>query len=196
MKRSELKQLIREAIEDALEQPDFLKEGEMEAELEKLGKELAIAIGSDETVKQNAKELDEAAGLAIASTILAAPKAVELIGKFLKWAGGKLKAKKLENGGDKVIHLAHAAHNAFLWPLKKVLRKVYPKDKVSDEEVADHANTLFTGITVILLIFTGMGLADALSKAHMKMATWESFLAAVKGTEIGSFVSKAVSQAA
>jgi hypothetical protein len=173
-----------------------LLEGEIQGELEKLGKELAQAVDGDKNIKQSAEKVDEAVGLAIASTILAAPKAVELIGKFLKWAGSKLKSGKLENGGEKVMHMAHAAHSAFLWPLKKILRKIYPKDKVSDKEIEEHANMIFTGITVVLLMFTGMGLADALSKAHMKMAAWESFLSAIKSSEIGGFVAKTVAQSA
>jgi hypothetical protein len=102
-----------------------------DADLERLFKSIAKELSSKRLTDKNPAEveLDDIdskgplqkeevlnEGLVL-TLILASPTLLKLLGKLITWAGAKV-------AGESISHLAHSAHKAFVYPLKKILQGV------------------------------------------------------------------------
>ena len=145
----------------------------------------------DKTEKQN-ESLLTATGLAVAM-----PAILGLVAKFGKSAGtvinkviGKKPTKKEEeeNWFNKLGKIADDLHRLYQAPLENVVKK-FIKDPAKAKKVA---HFLFHVIVAVMLLASGVTAVKALQSKEVSLATLETALAAIKGGEIKSYISKII----
>lgn len=179
MKRRELHQLIKEAVEDAIQQSSFLKEGEIEKELQDLAQDIAKGI------EDKKDELGESAVVLTISTIFAIPGIIEGVGNILKLVSKLVGSKKGENLSDKIVHTGHKVEKYFTKPIAWAIKKAMPK--LGEEEANKWSQRIHKSIIMLLLLASGKGFIDAVKEVALDKATAEGVLAAIKGTELAKF---------
>tara|TARA_Y100000034_G_scaffold118171_1_gene158559 strand:- start:673 stop:1260 length:588 start_codon:yes stop_codon:yes gene_type:complete len=186
---------------------DYLEEAEGEAAfdsfLETLFNKIAKLFGTE--IADDAQEieqeidskgqLDEGVMLALGLT-LAIPAIVKIFTGVAKvfghavegWTGKDLGVDKV---ADKIVSYADKAHHLFQKPIGFFVTKVL---RIKDEKKAHQAtDVLYTLLIAFLMVFSGVGAAEAATKGKTGLAGFEGALAAVKGGEVGAFIKKALS---
>ena len=140
-------------------------------------------------------QLDEGVMLALGLT-LAIPAIVKIFTGVAKvfghavegWTGKDLGVDEI---ADKIVTYANKAHHLFQKPIGFFVTKVL---RIKDEKKAHQATeVLYTLLIAYLMVFSGAGAAEAVTKGQTGLAGFEGALAAVKGGEVGAFIKKAVS---
>ena len=186
---------------------DYLEEAEGEAAfdsfLETLFNKIAKLFGTEITddaqeIEQEIDskgQLDEGVMLALGLT-LAIPAIVKIFTGVAKvfghavegWTGKDLGVDKV---ADKIVSYADKAHHLFQKPIGFFVTKVL---RIKDEKKAHQAtDVLYTLLIAFLMVFSGVGAAEAATKGKTGLAGFEGALAAVKGGEVGAFIKKALS---
>jgi len=185
---------------------DYLEEAEGEAAfdsfLETLFNKIAKLFGTEITdaaqeIEQEIDskgQLDEGVMLALGLT-LAIPAIVKIFTGVAKvfghavegWTGKDLGVDKV---ADKIVSYADKAHHLFQKPIGFFVTKVL---RIKDEARAHQATeVLYTLLIAYLMVFSGAGAAEAVTKGQTGLAGFEGALAAVKGGEVGVFIKKAI----
>jgi hypothetical protein len=175
----------------------------LEAEAEKqeadvvaqLKSQMSSLIGNiDSTLKDKSDKQNEGL-LTVAGLAVAMPAILGLVSKFGKAAStviNKIMGKKPtekeqeENWFAKLGKIADDLHRLYQAPLEKVVAK-FVKDPAKAKKVS---HFLFHVIVAIMLISSGATAIKALQSKEISLATLETALAAVKGGEIKTYVSK------
>lgn len=171
MSRILVKQLIREAVEDAA----------LEKELQDLAKDIATGI------EQKGEELDESAIALILGAVLAIPAIVDGFGSLVKLISKLAGSQKGEVAADKILKAGHRVEGWFLKPVKWALKKAKPE--MDETKIEEFAHLIHKSVIFICLLLSGIGFVAAVKKAQMSTAAAEGVLAAIKGTELARFVS-------
>jgi len=175
----------------------------LEAEAEKqeadvvaqLKSQMSSLIGNiDSTLEDKSDEQNEGL-LTVAGLAVAMPAILGLVSKFGKAASSiinKIMGKKPtekeqeENWFAKLGKIADDLHHLYQAPLEKVVAK-FVKDPAKAKKVS---HFLFHVIVAIMLIASGATAIKALQSKEISLATLETALAAVKGGEIKTYISK------
>jgi len=178
----------------------------LEAEAEKqeadvvaqLKSQMSSLIGNiDSTLEDKSDEQNEGL-LTVAGLAVAMPAILGLVSKFGKAAStviNKIMGKKPtekeqeENWFAKLGKIADDLHHLYQAPLEKVVAK-FVKDPAKAKKVS---HFLFHVIVAIMLIASGATAIKALQSKEISLATLETALAAVKGGEIKTYISKLLS---
>ena len=140
-------------------------------------------------------QIDEGVMLALGLT-LAVPAIVKIFTGVAKvfghavegWTGKDLGVDEV---ADKIISYANKAHHLFQKPIGFFVTKVL---RIKDKAKAHQATEiLYTLLIAFLMVFSGAGAAEAVTKGQTGLAGFEGALAAVKGGEVGAFLKKVVS---
>ena len=177
----------------------------LEAEAEKqeadvvaqLKSQMSSLIGDiDSTLEDKSDEQNEGL-LTVAGLAVAMPAILGLVSKFGKAAStviNKIMGKKPtekeqeENWFAKLGKIADDLHHLYQAPLEKVVAK-FVKDPAKAKKVA---HFLFHVIVAIMLLASGATAIKALQSKEISLATLETALAAVKGGEIKTYISKII----
>jgi hypothetical protein len=150
----------------------------------------------DDTLEDKSEEQNEGL-LTVAGLAVAMPAILGLVSKFGKSASGiinKIVGKKPtdkeqeENWFNKLGKIADDLHHLYQAPLEKVVAK-FIKDPIKSKKVA---HFLFHVIVAVMLLASGATAVKALKSKEISLATLETALAAVKGGEIKSYISKLI----
>lgn len=204
MKRSELVELIRQEIktlkndksltvrkslfeddklDDAVEILD--SEDDVEQLMKDFTKQLAAKKGtlvvkeSKKNLKEGVQIIDESLVLTVAGVALAIPKIMELI----SWLVSKFaKLFKIETTKpEEIKKLAEKIHHKYIAMIEFAVRGLGVKDPKKSKALA---NGLLTLIIAGLFVTSGAGAIHAAKSAHVGLAGFEGFLAAIKGSEV------------
>ena len=197
----EVMKLLMENWRDYLEEE--ADEAAFDSFLENLFNKISKLFGTE--IKDDAEEieqeidskgqLDEGVMLTLGLT-LAIPAIVKIFTGVAKvfghavegWTGKDLGVDKIAN---KIVSYADKAHHLFQKPIGFFVTKVL---RIKDEKKAHQATeVLYTLLIAFLMIYSGAGAAEAVTKGKTGLAGFEGALAAVKGGEVGLFVKKALS---
>lgn len=153
-----------------------------------LPKELkAIADGgqlelNDQFDAEASKELNEAVGALIAGGALALPALTQIIGKTVKWAGGKIGSGDLKEWGASIEHIGHDLHHKYEKVLDKVLSPL--TKNMSPEKRAITNKVIFYSIVAVLGGAGIAGAAKAAGAGQAGLAAVEGGLSSVKASEL------------
>jgi len=135
--------------------------------------------------------------LTAASIALATPALLGLIAKFGKSASAlvkKIKGVKPNDADDAKVwfedlgKVADQLHHLYMTPLEAIVKK-FVKDPIKAKKTA---NFLFHVIVGIMLLASGATAFEALKSKQVSLATLEAALAAIKGGEIKSYITKLI----
>ena len=178
-----------------------IKEAEVDKQEIDVISQLKSQMGSlvnniEDTLQDKTEEQNEGL-LTVAGLAVAMPAILGLVAKFGKAAGGiinKVIGKKPtakeeeENWFNKLGKIADDLHHLYQAPLEKVVAK-FIKDPAKAKKVA---HFLFHVIVAVMLLASGATAVKALQSKEVSLATLETALAAVKGGEIKSYISKLI----
>lgn len=183
---------IKDALKDA--PPDLIK---MVSDGIKRRNKILKENGGKKT--EEYKRLNEEA-VTLVSIILALPRIVELIGKFVKSITIKLGGKGIV--AQKIEKFGHDMHEMYEDVLMKILKatlfKLPPFNNIGDTKQKKIVKLLLTTIVISLAVYSGTTAVNALKSNEAWKAVYEGILTAVKGGEnsvkefIGSAISKIV----
>jgi len=137
------------------------------------------------------RSLDEGVLFGLGIT-LAAPAIVKLFTGIAKVFGNTVKGWTgkdlgMEKVAEKINHYADKFHHSFEKPIKFFVRKIL---RIKDEsKVKQATDLLFHLLIVFLMIYSGVGAANAATSGKTGLAGFESLLAAVKGGEVKAYLS-------
>jgi hypothetical protein len=177
----------------------ILLEAESEQKVNSVVSQLKSQMGDligdiEDTLEDKSKEQKEGVGTYV-GIALAIPPILGLIAKFGKGATSiinKVLGKKpdTQTGAEKYFQqmsrIADELHHLYLKPLELALRPFF-KDKEKAKKIA---NFVFHVIVAYMFINAGITAVKALQSKEISLATLETALAAVKGGEIKSYISK------
>jgi hypothetical protein len=171
------------------------QEQKVDSVVSQLKSEMGDLIGDIEDTLED-KSKDQKEGLATyAGIALAIPPILGLIAKFGQFASktvSKVMGKKPDNQSDaekyfnQMGRVADELHHLYLKPLELALRP-FIKDKEKAKKVA---NFIFHVIVAYMFINAGITAFKAVQTKQLSLATLETALAAIKGGEIKSYISK------
>lgn len=178
---------------------DLLLEAEQDNQAASVVDQLKSQMGDlvkdiDSTLQDKSEEQNEGL-LTAAGFALALPAIMGLIAKFGKMAsslvnkmlGKKPTAKEEEeNWFNKLGKIASDLHNLYMSPLEKVVGK-FVKDPAKAKKIA---HFLFHVIVATMLIASGVTAIKAIQSKEISLATLETALAAIKGGEVKSYITK------
>lgn len=156
----------------------------------------ALIGGIEDELEDTSKEQKEGV-LTVASIALATPAILGLIARFGKAATGIVKrviGKKptdqtdLEKYFQQMGRISDELHHLYMKPLELVVRR-FVKDPVKAKKVS---HFIFHVIVGIMLLSAGVTAFKALQSKNLSLATLETALAAIKGGEIKSYISKLI----
>jgi len=185
--KKELKNLFQEAIIPGSEESSNSEGnlGDLESDLEGELKDIATDVAKE--LEKKGDTLTELEPITFTiSAIFALPAVIEGLGSVMKLIAKATKFSSAEKVADKVIKAGHKVHNWFVKPIKFVLKKRMPE--ASEEDIKNTAETIHKAIIFVLLIVSGVGAAKAIAKSQVGAATAEAILTAIKGSELGTFV--------
>lgn len=157
------------------------------AQVDEATEEISHEIEADQSLDENLLF-----GLGVA---LAAPALVKLFtgvakvfGNAVKgWTGKDLGVEKI---ADKINGYADKFHHLFEKPIKFFVRKVL---RIKEEDKIKQAtDLLFHLLIIFLMIYSGVGAAQAATKGKTGLAGFESLLAAVKAGEVRAYLGSAL----
>jgi hypothetical protein len=181
---------------------NLLLEAEQEQKVDlvvsQLKSEMGDLIGDIEDTLED-KSKDQKEGLATYVGIgLAIPPILGIIAKFGKFASqtiSKFLGKKPDKQSDaekyfnQMGRIADELHHLYQKPLQLALRP-FIKDKEKAEKVA---NFIFHVIIAYMFINAGITAFKALQSKQLSLATLETAMAAVKGGEVKTYITKLLS---
>lgn len=145
------------------------------------------------------KRLNEEA-VTLISVVLALPRIVELIGKFVKSITVRMGGKGVV--GQKMEKFGHDMHEMYedilMVILKATLFKIPPFTSISDTQQKKIVKLILTTIVISLAVYSGTTAVNALKSNDAWKAAYEAVLTAVKGGEnsvrefLGSAISKII----
>lgn len=163
-----------------------------------LKSQMASLVKTIDTTLQDKTEEQNEGLLTVAGFAVAAPAILGLVAKFGKSAGSlinKVIGKKPtakeeeENWFNKLGKIADDLHHLYMSPLEKVVAK-FVKDPTKAKKIA---HFLFHVVVAVMLLASGATAIKALKSKEVSLATLETALAAVKGGEIKSYITKLLS---
>lgn len=173
------------------------KHGITEEEVVQAGKEF-----------NNEEVLNESVGvLLIISTLLAAPKIVELIGRGISKVVNlfrKIFKKKSTDEVDtakRIIEFSHKWHNVYIKLFEVILSKsgILKKAGITDKkDVRKAAEVVYYTVVAGLAVASGVGSISAFKAAlqashgSFSMGVFEAVMAAVKSAEVRKFLTKVI----
>ena len=182
--RSYLEEAEEEATFDKFMEDTFKKISKLfGTQLKDTGKKV-----SQEVEKE--KQLDEAL-LFTLGVALAAPAIVKIFTGIARvfgntiegWTGKDIGVTKI---ADKIVSYADEAHHLFQKPIKFFVQKVL---RISDEKKIEQAtNILYNLLVAFLMIYSGVGAAEAAKAGKTTLAGFEGAIAAVKGGEVTAYL--------
>jgi len=189
MKKSELKELIKEEIVNILREEDTEKSSTVAAK--------KIVSPMDDFLKKFETELDEKSKtqneglLTVASITLALPAIMGLIARLGKAASNILGKKPTDEEEEKkwfekLGGMADKLHEWYMIPIKKIVGK-FIKDPEKSKKVS---NAIFYLIVATFLTISGVTAVNALQSKNLSLSTLEAALSAIKSKEIAAFLTK------
>lgn len=182
-------------LDDAAESPEFA------TKMEELIKKMVDDVDVDDInrlgniVGQRDGKLDlideptdvNEAGLAIAgSTLLAAPKIMEMIGKGVRQLGIKTKTAWVQSAGEAAYEAGHKLEQTYENIILGGLKKLPKYRDSSDEQLKKIASGIILGITVAAGIASLSGFASAVEAGNVGISAVEGGLTGVKGVHVGN----------
>ena len=178
-----------------------IKEAEVDKQEDDVIAQLKSQIGSlingiEDTLQDKTEEQNEGL-LTVTSLAVAMPAILGLVAKFGKAAGSiinKVIGKKPtakeeeENWFNKLGKIADDLHHLYQAPLENVVKK-FIKDPAKAKKAS---HFLFHVIVAVMLLASGATAIKALKSKEISLATLETALAAIKGGEIKSYISKLI----
>ena len=180
-------------------------ENEMDEAFASLIGALKKAATASEESEEQLQEVDPAtAALATASTLLATPQMLEILGEWInklskkmnsEWANSEWALADYEGAdfGNWLIEVSEALHHKYTAPIEWILKKIWPE--MPEKDVHEIANRFFHLIVAGFLIAAGAGAIKAFlaylgtsSTSALVTGLLETALAAVKGDEIWEFL--------
>jgi len=132
--------------------------------------------------KEASQELNEALGALIAGGALALPAITQILGKTVKWAGGKIGSGDLKEWGGAIEHIGHDLHHKYEKILDKILSPI-TKNMSPDKRALTNKLIFYSIVTVL----GGAGIAGAAKAAgagQAGLAAVEGGLSSVKVSEL------------
>lgn len=134
--------------------------------------------------------INEEAILLGVSMALAIPGIVTIVGKITDWTIKKLGGKS--EVGEKIKHFGEHLHHMLIGSIEKGISflpgiKSLPKDK--QEKIAE---AILVVIVASLAVTSGVGAITALKDANLTLTGIEAALTAVKGGEVGTYLSNVI----
>jgi hypothetical protein len=177
--------------------------GDLNAEMQKIGKQVQSDLKDDTKVKQalqqnptlgkvakkaNEGKVNEALGLTfVASLALAIPGIVRIIGIVVKVIeksfGGEGKA------GEAMIHWGHEQHHKIIKLIEKGMKWIPGYSKLDAKTQAQVAEVVHIVIVAYLALHSGGGAMAAAKQGKVGLTGVETALAAVKSGEVNTFLS-------
>jgi hypothetical protein len=158
-------------------------ESKSEQEIEKVLKATFLKI--DKEIQSDKDKLTEGLTLVIAGTALALPELLKIIGKVTK------SLSKFFGGtgvtSEKIIKVADKMHHILVAIIEKSLKFLGMKNPKAISKTAD---ILLHIIIASLLLTSGLGAFKAVKASKLSLAALEGALSAVKGGEVGRFITK------
>ena len=171
------------------------EEKKVDAVVAQLKSQMSDLIGNiEDTIEDKSKEQKEGLGTYV-GVALAIPPILGLIAKFGKYASkivNKVLGKKPNEQSDaekyffQMGKLADELHHLYIKPLELAIRP-FVKDKEKAKKVASF---IFHVIIAIMFVNAGITAYKALQTKQLSLATLETALAAVKGGEVKTYISK------
>ena len=158
------------------------------------GQMSALIGGIEDALEDKSKEQKEGA-LTAASIVLATPAVLGLVARFGKAVTGIVNrtiGKKPTDQSDaekyfqQMSRIADELHHIYIKPLDLIVKR-FIKDEAKAKKVS---NFLFHVIIAIMLLASGVTAIKALQSKELSLATLETALAAVKGGEVKSYITK------
>lgn len=132
--------------------------------------------------KEAEQELNEALGALIAGGALALPALTQILGKTVKWAGGKLGSGDVKEWGEAIEHIGHDLHHKYEGILDKILSPV--TKNMSPDKRALTNKLIFYSIVAVLGGAGIAGAAKAAGAGQAGLAAVEGGLSGVKASEL------------
>ena len=197
MKKSDLKQIIREEIHKILNEDEQITDPKAEKDAELgLKKALAILKAEANNIKPSPQDKEIKEGVALTVGLIAgAPGLIHALGKGVNWVSSFFQKdeKKGTVVGNALKKWGHELEEAYLGIIGDMLLKAFPtayigqsiKDKSS--ALYDAAHGIYASVLVAAAISSGMGAAEAHSTI---ISGLEGGLAAFKGSEVVGLATK------
>jgi hypothetical protein len=197
MKKSDLKQIIKEEIYKVLKESEPITDSKTEKNIELgLKKALSILKAEANSIKPSPKdgEIKEGIGLTL-GLIAGAPGLINALGKGVNYVSSFFQkdGKKGTVVGNALKKWGHQLEDAYIGIIGDMIKKAFPEtygsQDVHDKTTAlyDAAHGVYASILVAAAISSGMG---ALEAHNAIVSGLEGGLAAFKGTEITGLASK------
>ncbi len=158
MKMIKLKDLLIESSNDI----------SIETEMEQLKDELTA---SAKEIKSQVSEVNESSDLIteslVVSTILSAPKLIEIFGKIVRSIGKKLSSEGVSNVGEWIVKTGHWLEKNYIGFYKRLLKftGIARKSGIkSDAELEMAAKVLFYGTLAVAAVLGGLATLDSVEK--------------------------------
>jgi hypothetical protein len=153
--------------------------------------------GMEDALEDKAKDQKESAILTTASLLLALPAILGLIARLGKAMSSIIKrtigtASQNQNDSERYFQqmgrIADELHHLYIKPIALIVRR-FVKDPSKANKIAV---AIFHIIVAIMCIASGVSAVKALQAKSINLATLETALAAVKGGEVKSYITKLI----
>lgn len=177
----------------------ILLEAESEQKVDSVVSQLKSQMGDligdiEDTLEDKSKEQKEGV-LTYAGVALAIPPILGVIAKFGKYAAGvvnKIMGKKPneQSGAEKYFQqmgrIADELHHLYIKPIELAVRP-FIKDREKAKKIA---NFIFHVAVAYMFINAGITAVKAIQAKQVSLATLETAMAAIKGGEVKSYITK------
>ena len=200
IKLSELRQIIREEQQNALDQVMDQADDAVDVLIDQ-GDDILAGIAAElETLEE---PVEEAAGVVVAGITAAMPVILKGLGKLAKLAGKVLsklpgaEAYDYEGMGKEWqawwYGKSEELHHTYIGMIEKIVSFVYKiatkgKKQLSASQKHTISEGLWTIVVAYLMVASGTGMVKAVAAHSYGTAGLESALAAVKAEEVGAFI--------
>jgi hypothetical protein len=186
MKKSELRQLIREEIKEIIQpnkNPNLISK-KLKPEIDN------FLISLEKEIEKSSKSTNEGI-LTTAGFVLAFPSILKLISKLGKKAGNLIgkqpeKESEYQEWMKKLGETADNLHSLYLIPIEKIINK-FVKDKNKAKKIS---TLIFYLIIASMLVFSGIETIKAFQSKNFSLSILEAALTAIKSGEIRQFISR------
>ena len=173
-----------------------IKEDEVTSALSQIKTQMSVFMGGmEDALEDKSKNQEESVVLTTASLLLALPAILGLIARLGKAMSSIIKrtigtASQNQNDADKYFQqmgrIADELHHLYIKPIELIVRR-FVKDSTKAHKAA---NFIFHVIFAIMCIASGITAVKALQAKSINLATLETALAAVKGGEVKTYITK------
>lgn len=175
-----------------------IKEDEVSNAVSQIKSQMSAFMGGmEDALEDKSKNQEESVVLTTSSLLLALPAILGLIARLGKAMSSIIKrtigtASDNQSDSEKYFQqmgrIADELHHLYIKPIELIVRR-FVKDPTKANKMA---NGIFHVIVAIMMIASGVGAVKALKANSINMATLETALAAVKGGEVKSYLSKLI----